>query len=192
MYRKQSSLVHQFWVKPDVLHAARDLVRSKFNLHLDIRLRFLIQPMLLIRHLCVGSSQLMADDLLLQFRVTATGSLNAQLDVATSIDKPEQERSLVNSVTNSDKAVIHEERGLPIGTKSLGNVLALLLGGDDAEVLVINSECTIEVADVLGDHVKRLSKCTPRAASDGVSVADGVDVSTDLVDLGVDEEARIV
>ena len=185
-------LAEKFRIQPDVVHAARDLITTKLNLQVDVWLSLLVQPVFLSRHLLVGRGQLVADDLLLQLRVARARRLNTQLDVAAAVHKTQEERCLIDGVTDADEAVVHEQGNLALGAEGLGNLLALLLSGDDAAVLVVDSESAVHIADILGDHVKGLAEGAPGATGNGVSVADGLDVASDLVNLGVDVKARVV
>lgn len=95
-------------------------------------------------------------------------------------------------MADADESVIHEKGGFSLGTEGFGDLLTLLFGGDDAAVLVVYGEGAIHVADVLGDHVEGLAKGAPSATGDGVGVADGLDVGSDLVNLGVNVKAGVV
>jgi hypothetical protein len=185
-------LVHELRVQSDIIHTAHDLITAKLNLQVDIWLGLLVQPVLLSRQLLVGRGQLVADNLLLQFWVACAGRLNTQLDVAAAVHKTQEERCLIDGVTDTDEAVIHEQGNLALGAESLGNLLALLLGGDNAAILIVDSEGAVDIADILSDHVKGLAEGAPGAASDGVRMADGVDIAADLVHLRVNVEAGVV
>lgn len=134
----------------------------------------------------------MRDNALLQVRVAGTGSFNFELDLATAFHKAQQEGGFVDSLPNSDDAMVDEQGGLALGTKCLCNLPTLLLSSNDAGVFRIHSKYPIEVTDVLSDHFERLAKGAPSAAGDGVGVTDGVDVVARIVDFGVNIVPRVV
>lgn len=168
-------------------HTARQL-----NLISNIRLRLLIQPILLPRHLEVIHRLLMRNYTLLKVRVTRTRRLNPQLDFTAPIHQSHEEARLVDRVANSDDSMVNQQRSFAFGAQYLGNLLTLLLSRYNADIFVVDAQYAIEVAHVLRDHLEGLAESAPGAAGNGVGVADGVDVVAGFVDFGVDVVAWVI
>jgi hypothetical protein len=64
--------------------------------------------------------------------------------------------------------------------------------GGNACKLIVTGQRSVQVTDVLGDHVQGLTKGAPGATGNGMGMADGLDVGAGLVHLRVDVEARVV
>lgn len=175
-----------------LIQSLRNNTPRQLNLISNIRLRLLIQPILLPGHLEVIHRLLMRNNTLLEVRVARTRRLHPQLDVAAPIHKSHKEARLVHRVAHGDDSMVNQQRCFPLGAQDFGNLLTLLLRSHDAGVFVVDAQYAIQVTDVLGNHLEGLAEGAPGPAGDGVGVADGVDVVAGFVDFGVDVVAWVV
>lgn len=86
--------------------------------------------------------------------------------------------------------MIKEEGSLRFVPEQTRDALTFLLVRHDPTVLTVDSYRAVQIAHILRYHVQRLAENGPRAARNGMSMADGVDISPCLMDFRVNQKAR--
>ena len=117
-----------------------------------------------------------------------TRGFGEQLRLARTVHGDEPPSGFVDGVANGKQAVIAEDDGF-LGTKSVGDVIALRSFFDDAAVIIEHHVIFVKGAGILGERVEPAAKRRPRFAIKRMGVGGGNHVWPGSVNAGMNRKS---